>query len=73
MNIEVDYGRTVIKEAYNGVIIRTNHGKELYVCLRDYGFDIRIDSGEVLHINSEEDLCCFTCKRKKKLENLDGI
>lgn len=46
-----------IKDAYNGLSIETRDGKKLYVCLRDYGYDIRIgDDSEWHHINSNEDI-----------------
>lgn len=60
----------IISEAYNGLTIKTNEGKKLNICLRDYGFDMNIDGGKWFHIENEEDICCITCERKKKLRNI---
>lgn len=69
---EIDtYGDVIIKEAYSGLVIKTNgEGKELHICLRDWGFDMKIDDGNWFHINTEEDICCVSCQRKKKLEKI---
>ncbi len=72
MNINIDYP-AVVEKAYNGITIKTDAGKELHICLRDYGWDVKVDNGEWFHIDSEEDVCCVKCKRKKKLNEINKI
>lgn len=77
MKIKIDnkvtntYGDIVIEEAFNGLTIRTREGKELNICLRDFGFDMNINNGEWFHIDKEEDICCLKCNRKKKLDKIN--
>jgi hypothetical protein len=42
MKITIQEHTLIIEECYDGVGIRTQDGKTLYVCLRDKGYDIRI-------------------------------
>jgi len=55
MKIEFKDGDVILKEVYNSVKIETNEGKQLYVCLRDYGFEMKIDNGEWHLITNESD------------------
>ena len=41
------------------------------MCLRDFGWDVKIDNGVWFHIDNEEDVCCLKCKRKKKIEKIN--
>jgi hypothetical protein len=59
----------VIKKAYSGVAIETDEGKQLRVCLRDYGFDVRINDGKWIHISEEKDLI----KNVSALANFKGF
>jgi hypothetical protein len=41
MRIDIDEQHNLrLKEIYNGVIIETNSGEELFLCMRDSGFEI---------------------------------
>ena len=72
MNVEIGMlNSIIINEAYDGVTIRTKEGKDLNICLRDYGFDMRIDKGQWFHVDSQEDICCVKCSRKSKLKKLE--
>jgi RNase P/RNase MRP subunit p29 len=55
MQVEFKDGEVILKEVYNSVTIETNEGKQLYVCLRDYGFEMKIDNGEWHLITNESD------------------
>ena len=73
MKIDIDIREKVtITEVYDGITIKTAEGKKLRVCLRDYGFDMRIDDGQWFHVDNQEDLCCVKCNRKNKLKKLDN-
>ena len=60
MKIEAEHkenGETiiVISEFYSGLTLRTREGKDLNICLRDYGFDMNIDGGKWHHIHKDKD------------------
>lgn len=56
MKIETKDNRIILKEVYSGITLQTRDGKELHICMRDYGFDIKINDGKFYHINDENDL-----------------
>lgn len=39
-------GVIVLEEVFSSICIRTKEGKELYVCLRDFGFEMKMKDGE---------------------------
>lgn len=47
----------VITEFYGGVglTLKTNEGKELNICLRDFGFEMNIDGGQWHYVDSDSD------------------
>jgi hypothetical protein len=51
MKIETQDNTIVLKEVYNSVILETREGKKLYICMRDYGFEMKIDDGDWIFIN----------------------
>lgn len=51
MKIETQDNNIVLKEVYNSVILETREGKKLYICMRDYGFEMKIDDGDWIFIN----------------------
>ena len=55
MKIEAEGNDIILSEVFSGVTIKTREGKELHVCLRDCGFDMRIGSGPWHHVNEEKD------------------
>jgi hypothetical protein len=55
MNIELKDGHLTLTEVYNSITIKTNKGRELYICLRDFGWEMKIDDGEWHLITNEED------------------
>lgn len=55
MKIETVNDEVILKEVFSGVTIETTEGKKLYICLRDWGYDMKIDNGKWHHINSEID------------------
>ncbi len=56
MKIETDGSDTIVlKEVFNSVIIETREGKKLYICLRDWGWEMKIDEGKWHLISNEDD------------------
>lgn len=51
MKIEAEGNEIVLKEVYSGVTLETREGKKLYICARDYGFDIKFENGKTFHIS----------------------
>ena len=43
MKIETKNNMIVLKEVYNTILLETEVGKQLYVCMRDGGFEISVD------------------------------
>jgi len=43
MKIETKNNMIVLKEVYNTILLETEAGKQLYVCMRDGGFEISVD------------------------------
>ena len=56
MKIETDEsGTMVLKEVYNSICLETAEGKKLYICMRDWGFEMKIDNGKWHLLTNEED------------------
>lgn len=55
MKIETKNNSIVLKEVYNSIILETSEGKQLSICMRDYGFEIKLDGGVPHLITNESD------------------
>lgn len=56
MRIETDEdGTLVFKEIFNSIAIETTEGKRLYVCLRDHGYEMKIDDGQWHLLTNDKD------------------
>jgi hypothetical protein len=55
MKIETNDDVIFLKEVYNTIILKTNEGKCLYLCMRDGGFEMSIDNKNWHIIHSDED------------------
>lgn len=53
--IEPEGHVVIISEFYSGLVLETNEGKRLNICLRDNGFDCNIDGGIWHHIDNDKD------------------
>lgn len=60
MKIESRNNRIILSEVFNGVTIKTQEGKEIHICLRDFGWDMKINNGEWHHVDNDQDF-----KKKK--------
>jgi hypothetical protein len=55
MKIETKDDQIIVKQIYNSITIETDEGKQLHICLRDKGYEMKIDDGEWHLITNEED------------------
>ena len=55
MKIETKENQIILKEVYNSITFETREGKQLHICMRDMGFEMKIDDGEWHLINNESD------------------
>jgi len=55
MKIETKDDQIIVKQIYNSITIETDEGKQLHICLRDKGYEMKIDNGEWHLITNEED------------------
>ena len=55
MKIETKDGQIIVKQIYNSITIETDEGKQLHICLRDKGYEMKIDDGQWHLITNEED------------------
>ena len=55
MKIEAIDNQIILKDVFNSVTIETKEGKQLHICLRDFGYDVKLDNGNWHHISSESD------------------
>jgi hypothetical protein len=69
MKIETNDDVIFLKEVYNTIILKTNEGKCLYLCMRDGGFEMSIDNKNWHIIHSDDD---FT-KPSKVLRNYEVL
>ena len=55
MKIEFVDNQIVLKEVYNSITLETREGKQLHICMRDFGYEMKIDNGEWHLLTNEED------------------
>lgn len=55
MKIETKDDQIIVKQIYNSITIETDEGKQLHICLRDKGYEMKIDDGKWHLITNEED------------------
>jgi len=55
MKLTIEGNQEIFTEVYTGITLRTSEGKKLHICMRDNGFDIRLNMGDWHHVNSELD------------------
>ncbi len=53
MKIETKDDQIIVKHIYNSITIETDEGKQLHICLRDRGYEIKLDNGK-WHLITEE-------------------
>jgi hypothetical protein len=56
MKIESKENVIVLKEVFAGVVLETIEGKQLQICEREGGFDIKFGNGKWNHIDDETDM-----------------
>lgn len=56
MKIEAKGNVTVLKEVFAGIVLETIDGKQLQLCEREGGFDIKFGNGKWLRIDDETDI-----------------
>lgn len=55
MKVEIKENQIILKEVYNSITLETKEGKQLHVCMRDMGFEIKIDDGDWHLLTDESD------------------
>lgn len=55
MKITVEDNQIILKEIYNSITLETKEGKQLHICMRDYGFEMKLDDGNWHLITKESD------------------
>ncbi len=55
MRIETKDNQIILKEVYNSITFETKEGKQLHICMRDFGYEIKLDNGEWHMIEKESD------------------
>lgn len=55
MKIESRENKIVLKEVYESIILETRNEKKLFICMRDSGFEMKIDNGDWHMIEKESD------------------
>ncbi len=65
MKIETQENQIILKEVYNSITLETKEGKKLYICMRDLGYEMKIDDGDWHLITTEKD---FKPKENIKLK-----
>ena len=55
MRIETIENQIVLKEIYNSITLETEEGKQLHICMRDYGYEMKLDDGDWHLITDEKD------------------
>ena len=61
MKIETNENQIILKEVYNPITLETSEGSKLYICMRDMGFEMKLNDGGWHMITNEIDF-------KSKLE-----
>ena len=55
MKIETKENQIILKEVYNSITLETKEGKQLHICMRDMGFEMKIDDGNWHLLTNESD------------------
>lgn len=55
MKVETKENQIILKEVYNSITLETREGKQLHICMRDMGFEMKIDDGEWHLLTDESD------------------
>ena len=55
MKIEAKENEITLKEVYSGVTLETNEGNKLHICMRERGFEIKLNDGSWHMIEHESD------------------
>lgn len=55
MKIETKEDQIILKEVYNSITLETREGKQLHICMRDMGFEMKIDNGDWHLLTDESD------------------
>ena len=55
MRIETIENQIVLMEIYNSITLETKEGKQLHICMRDYGYEMKLDDGDWHLITDEKD------------------
>lgn len=55
MKIEAIDSQIILKEVYNSITLETKEGKQLHICMRDMGFEMKIDNGNWHLLTDESD------------------
>jgi hypothetical protein len=55
MKVEAKKNQIILKEVYNSITLETREGKQLHICMRDMGFEMKIDDGEWHLLTNESD------------------
>lgn len=66
MKIESKGNVTVLKEVFSGVTLETMDGKQLQICEREGGFDIKFGNGKWNRIDEETDIVINQPKYKSQ-------
>lgn len=68
MKIETRDNQIILKEVYNSITLETREGKQLHICMRDFGYEMKLDNGDWHMIEKESD---FKSTNRKKSHNED--
>lgn len=55
MKIETKENQIILKEVYNSITLETTEGKQLHICMRDTGYEMKLDNGKWHLIEQESD------------------
>jgi hypothetical protein len=73
MKVETKENQIILKEVYNSITLETREGKQLHICMRDMGFEMKIDDGEWHLLTDESDFLIklhFTDGRNELMANI---
>lgn len=56
MKIEAKGNGLILKEVYEGITLETREGKELQICARDHGFDVKFGNGKWFHVDEHTEV-----------------
>ena len=55
MKIESIDNQLTFKEVYNSITLETKEGNQLHICMRDFGFEMKLNGGKWHLIQTEDD------------------